>query len=75
MLFAPCHSFASRNEYLTTTRETGGQSLIQSQGSQGLGDFVVSVDMSCHETTAVPNSSTVDIAKSGNPVSITISKY
>ena len=33
MLFAPSHSFASRNEYLTTTSEPAGQSLIPSQGS------------------------------------------
>ena len=71
MLFAPSHSFAPRNEYLTTTRESAGQSLIPSQGSQGLDEVVVSVDISCHETTTIPKSSAAGTAKSGNPVSVT----
>ena len=71
MLFAPSHSFASQNEYLTTTREPAGQSLIPSQGSQGLDEVVVSVDISCHETTTVPKSSAAGMAKSGNLISVT----
>ena len=71
ILFAPSHSFASRNEYLTTTREPAGQSLIPGQGSQELDEVVVSVDLSCHETTTIPKSSIADLAESGNPVSIT----
>ena len=71
MLFAPSHSFASWNEYLITTIEPAGQSLIPSQGSQGLDKVIISVDLSSHETTTIPKSSTADTAKSGNPVSIT----
>ena len=71
MLFALSHSFASRNEHLTTTRGPAGESLIPSQGSQGLDKVVVSVDLSCHETTTLPKSSTAGMEKSGNPVSIT----
>ena len=71
MLFAPSHSFASRNEYLTTTREPAGQSLIPSRGSHGLDEVEVSVDISCHETTTIPKSSAAGMAKYGNPVSVT----
>ena len=71
MLFAPSHSFASQNEYLTTTREPAGQSLIPSQVSQGLDEVVVSVDISCHETTTVPKSSAAGMAKSINLISVT----
>ena len=56
---------------MTTTREPAGQSLIPGQGSQGLDEVVVSVNLSCHETTTIPKSCIADMAKSGNPVSIT----
>ena len=74
MLFAPSHNIASRNGYLTTTTEPAGQSSqakVPSQGSQGLDEVVVSVDLLCHETTTIPKISTADMAKSGIPVSIT----
>ena len=71
ILFAPSHSFASRNEYLTTTRKPARQSLIPGQGFQELDEVVVSVDLSCHETITIPKSSIADIVKSGNPVSVT----
>ena len=45
--------------------------MIPGQGSQGLDEVVVSVDLSCHETTTIPKSSIADMAKSGNPVSVT----
>ena len=56
---------------MTTTREPARQSLILGQGSQELDEVVVSVDLSCHETTTIPKSSIADITKSGNPVSVT----
>ena len=71
ILFAPSHSFASRNEYLTTTTEPAGQSLIPSQGSPGIDEGVVTVGPSCHETTTIPKRSTADMTKSGIPVSVT----
>ena len=71
MLFAPSHSFASRNEYLTTPTEPAGQSLIPSQGSPGIDEGVVTVGLSSHETTTIPKRSTADMTKSGIPVSIT----
>ena len=46
--------------------------MIPGQGSQGLDEVVVSVDLSCHETTkTIPKSSIADMAKYGNPISVT----
>ena len=48
--------------------------MFPGQYSQGLDEVVVSEDLSCHETTAIPKSSIADMAKSGNPVSKILSK-
>ena len=43
-----------------------------SQGCHGIDEIVVSVNLSCHVTTTIPNSSTADTAKFGNSISIIV---
>ena len=43
-----------------------------SQGCHGIDEIVVSVNLSCHVTTTIPNSSTADTAEFGNSISITV---